>query len=142
MGHKIVNSGSSKEYGRSFVTVQNKYGHFTGEAFFNDNDDPDTFSAFAGERYAEIRAGAKFAKFKYQQERLKLKTIQDLKKDIENTIGFENIDKLVQRRINLKLRDYSQSMEDYRNLYEYLNSSIAKQVEEREKILSRSSKIK
>lgn len=135
MGHKIVKSYSSKGSGVSGITIQNKYGRFTGHAFFNEDDDIDTFSHFAGERYAEIRAGAEFAKFRYKQEKIKLKTIQDLKKDIlRNT---KEVSPEIMRRINLKLRDYSQSMEAYKNLHEYLLSSVDKQVEEREKILAR-----
>lgn len=137
---KVVNSYSSKDSGISAVTIQNRYGRFTGFAACHP-DDVDNFSNFAGERYAEIRATAQFAKFRYKQEKIKLKAIKNLLNDI-NYLSFEHskdTDKII-RKIKLKIRDYSQSAEDWKNLYHYLNEQVAIQDKNREKILLRAKK--
>lgn len=143
MKNKIVDYFSDKDNGLTGIVIQNKYGHFYGGTKFNPKDNKDTFSSFAGSRYAEIRAGEKFARFRYKQEKIKLKAIQDLMNDIKRNCP-EEIEKnpKLMRRINLKLRDYTQSVEDWDNLSNYLKESVSKQVEEREKILSRSNTIK
>ena len=143
MKNNIADYFVKKEDGITGIVIQNKYGHFYGSARFNPKDDINTFSEYAGSRYAEIRAVEKFAKFRYKQEKIKLKVIQDLIKDIRRNCP-EEIEKnpKLMRRINLKLRDYTQSVEDWNNLSTYLKERVSKQVEEREKILSRSNKIK
>lgn len=138
MSNKIIASTSDEKTGFSRVTIQNKYGHFTGTAFFNPDEDISTFSHYAGERYAENRAYAKFAKFRYEQEKIKLKTIQNLVHDLEvNNCLFEYIPKKISRRINLKLRDYSQSVENWKNLYLFMEDKTKEEIKQREKILKK-----
>lgn len=142
MKNKIISSSCNPETGTSKVVIQNKYGQFSGFAFCHP-DDMDNFSQYAGDRYAEHRASAKFAKFRYKQEKIKLKTIQNLLKDIEYSLTEEEkANNPAIRKIKLKLRDYSQSVEDWDNLYHFLNESVNKQVEEREKVLARANKDK
>lgn len=142
MKNKIIHESAHPETGVSRCIIQNKYGKFSGYAWFNDEDDVSTFSQFAGIRYAEIRATEKFAKYRLKQERIKLNTIKSLIKDIDHNCPEAKENNKLMRRINLKLRDYTQSVNDWENLYTYLRSAVNKQVEEREKILSRSNKIK
>lgn len=142
MKNKIIHESAHPETGISRCIIQNKYGKFSGYAWFNDEDDVSTFSQFAGIRYAEIRATEKFAKYRLKQERIKLNTIKSLIKDIDHNCPEAKENNKLMRRINLKLRDYTQSVNDWENLYTYLRSAVNKQVEEREKILSRSNKIK
>lgn len=140
--NKIISSWSNSDSGMSSVSIQNKYGIFHGMSFCAP-EDLDSFSPYAGERYAENRAAASYAKFRYKQEIIKLKTIQNLLKDIENDSkcsAEEN--KYTIRRLKLKLRDYSQSASDWKNLAYYLNKSIKTQDEERQKILLRTKKKK
>ena len=135
MGSKIINSYTSEKSGFSRVTIQNKYGKFTGYSFCHP-DDMKTFSCYAGERYAEIRANIRYIKKRYQQEKLKLKTIQNLMKDIETVCSEEDKNNNpVLKRIKLKLRDYTQSVEDYGNLYEYLVNSVKRLDKERQEFL-------
>ena len=140
MKNKIIRSRSDEKSGVSFITIQNKYGIFHGYAFCCD-EDKENFSKYAGDRYAEIRASLEFSKLRLKQEKIKLKTIQNLYKDICNNPKCEN-DKATLRCVKLKLRDYSQSVSDWENLCEYLSTSVKKQDEERQSILSRTKKDK
>ena len=138
MKNKIIDSNSDKSSGVSRVTVQNKYGKFNGFAFCHP-DDMDNFSMFAGERYAEVRAAAKYAKMRLKQEKIKLKTIQNLVKDIEYGpyTSMEYLDKKVRKLINLKLRDYSQSVEDWNNYHIYLQTAVKHMDEQRQELLAK-----
>lgn len=142
MKNKILHESAHVETGVSRCVIQNKYGKFSGYAYFNENDDKDTFSQYAGIRYAEIRATIKFVKLRLKQEKIKLNTIKNLIKDIEYNCPEAKENNKLMRRINLKLRDYSQSVAAWENLHDYLLTSVDRQAEERDKILSRSSKIK
>lgn len=138
MKNKIIDSFSNPNTGLSGVTIQNKYGRFTGYAYYNSDDDIANFSRFAGERYAEIRAYIEYAKYRYKQEKLKLQTIQELVKDMENNhCSLENMPDKISRRINLKLRDYNQSVSDWKNLYTFFEARVKEQIQEREKILNK-----
>ena len=134
MKNKIINSTINKETGICTVTIQNKYGQFTGTAKCCP-EDINEFSMYAGARYAEIRAAAAFAKERLKEEKIKLKTIQNLKKDFEH--NHVSLSKEEQHFINLKLRDYTQSISDWENLYTYLSHTVKEQDEERHKVLTR-----
>lgn len=139
MKNKVIKESYDKETGICKITIQNKYGHFTGEAKCCP-EDMDQFSTFTGSRYAEIRAAANFMKYKAKEEKIKLKTIQNLKKDLEHYYAGSYphaIPSKVLRFINLKLRDYTQAISDWENLYHYLEDTIKDQDEERQKILLR-----
>ena len=103
----------------------------------------ENYSQYAGERYALLRAEKNFAKFRLKQEKIKLKTIQNLKKEIEQdkTIKIPPHSKIM-RKINLKLRDYTQSVSDWENLYHYYEPEIKHQDALRQEILSRSKRNK
>ncbi len=118
------------------LTIQNKYGKYSGRAYCSPEDMKD-YSDFCGARYAEIRANAAFAKDRLKQEKIKLKTIQNLLKDIEYDNKCNEDYNPYLHRIKIKLRDYSQSVEDWQNLYNYLNTAVAIQDEARQKILAR-----
>lgn len=140
MKNKVIKESYDKETGVCKITIQNKYGHFTGEAKCCP-EDMDQFSTFTGSRYAEIRAAANFMKYKVKEEKIKLKTIQNLKKDLEHYYAGSYphaIPSKVLRFINLKLRDYTQAISDWENLYHYLEDTIKDQDKERQKILLRS----
>lgn len=143
MKEKIIKSYSSKDTRISAVTIQNKYGKFYGMAKCHP-DDMENFSAFAGERYAETRARAEFANFRYRQEKIKLKTIQSLVRDIENDIhtSMEHMPEKYRRKINLKLRDYTQSVEDWKNLSNYLMQNIKRSDKIRQELLEKCAKNK
>lgn len=137
MGNKIIKATSDIDTGKSEVIIQNKYGRFYGTAQCHPND-IENFSFYAGERYAENRAIAEYAKFRWKQEKVKLKTIKDLIKDIDYVCSSEEKENNpIFRKIKLKLRDYSQSSEDWGNLYHFFKNSVENQDKERTKILNR-----
>ena len=63
--------------------------------------------------------------------------MQNLIKDIANTVDYMKEDDPVMRRINLKLRDYSQSVQDWQNLYDFYEPEIRHQDTIRQDILSK-----
>lgn len=136
MKNKIVQSFFDSELGYSYVRVKNKYGIFHGHATCSEEDLPN-FSEFAGERYALLRAEKQFAKFRLKQEKIKLKTIKNLIKDISNNVDHIQDNDPIMRRINLKLRDYTQSVSDWENLYNYYEPEIRHQDALRQQILSK-----
>lgn len=139
MKSKIIKSHLNKKTGVSIVTIQNKYGKFFGYAQCHP-DDMETYSQFAGERYATLRAYKSFAKFRLKQEKIKLKTIENLMKDIihdtRNNLSFDTTS-IPMRKIKLKLRDYKQSVSDWENIYNFYEQEIKKQDEERQAIIKR-----
>lgn len=136
---KIIKSFSDKDTGFSMVTIQNKYGHFIGQSICQD-EDMENFSSFAGQRYAEIDAVANFCNFRYKQEKLKYETMLKLQNDIKYlslSPDEQKANQKVLHRINIKIRDYHQSMEDWKNLAVHLKESILKQDKNRQDILLR-----
>lgn len=137
MKYKIVEEYYN-EYNREYsITIQNKYGRFTGKAYCNRED---IYSAYTGARYAEIRATIEFAKFRYNQEKIKLKTVKNLYKDLTYNGYLAQVNQQAIHAVNIKIRDYSQSVQNWKNLYEYLEKRIPELDKEREKILNRGKK--
>ena len=143
MKDKIINSFIDEETGISRIVIKNKYGEFCGFAFCNEKDKP-TFSKYVGARYAEIKANMEFYKFRIKQEKIKLKAIKDLEKDIKHNISSLDSpeQKAIMRRINLAKRDYTDRISCYQNLYDFLVDYIPKIDAERHEILNRKKKDK
>ena len=136
MKNKIIYSHLDKKSGESVVIIQNKYGKFYGYAQCSP-EDMENYSQFAGERYATLRAYKSFAKFRLKQEKIKLKTIENLIKDIKyDSRPFDILSPAV-KKILLKLRDYKQSVEDWENIYNFYEQEIKKQDEERQTLLKK-----
>lgn len=139
MKSKIKFSHLDQTSGYSCVAIQNKYGTFWGHSFCSEKD-MENYSEYAGERYALLRADKEFAKFRLKQEKIKLQTIQNLLKDIEYNIDCPSEflkDNPIIHRINLKLRDYTQSVQDWQNLYDFYEPEIRHQDKIRQDILSK-----
>lgn len=135
MKNKIVYANSNPDTGESVVTIQNKYGHFTGRTRCCP-EDLDTFSPFVGERYAETRAAAAFARFRLNQEKIKRDTICNYIKDcISNNLDINN--KYVDHAY-AKLHDYEDNIKYWTDVIDILNNSISQQDKERTRILERS----
>ena len=99
------------------------------------------FSVHAGSRYAEIRANEEYAKFRYNLAKNKLTALKEVKHELKQ-LSYNSTDdvKKVERQLNLKIRDYTESMQNWENLYKYLGTRVNKLDEEREKILNRTKK--
>lgn len=139
MKYKIIEEYYDEKKREYSITIQNKYGRFTGKAYCNKED---VFSIYTGARYAEIRATIEYAKFRYKQEKIKLNTVKNLYKDLTYNAYLAQMNQTALHSVNIKIRDYSQSTQDWKNLYEYLEKRIPELDKEREKILSRTKKDK
>ncbi len=139
MKYKIIEEYYDEKKREYSITIQNKYGRFTGKAYCNKED---VFSIYTGARYAEIRATIEYAKFRYKQEKIKLNTVKNLYKDLTYNAYLAQMNQTALHSVNIKIRDYSQSIQDWKNLYEYLEKRIPELDKEREKILSRTKKDK
>lgn len=136
MKKKFVQEFWDKDTGFYSLVMQNKYGRFYG---WSQATDDETYpSELTGAKYAEIRAAAEYAKFRYKSEKVKLNTIKDLLKTLEH--NKINTDEKTLRQIKIKLRDYTQSVSDWGNLYNHLRTLIPKLDQEREKIQNRTKK--
>ena len=139
MKYKIVEEHYDELKREYSITIQNKYGQFTGKAYCRRDDIP---SVYTGARYAEMRATIAFAKFRYNQEKVKLNTVKNLYKDLTYNGYLAQMNEKAIHAVNIKIRDYSQSMQNWKNLYEYLEKRIPELDKEREKILERANKDK
>lgn len=111
----------------TIVTMQNRYGKYVGISELHDEDKPYKSSLIGGS-YAENRAVASYIKERLKESKIKLKTIQNLKKD------FEHSKLEIPRPIKLKLRDYTQEVDDLTNYLYYLNHYIEEAEKHRAKL--------
>ena len=75
MKTKIINESFDEKNGTTIVTIQNKYGHFTGVAMCHPDD---SFSPFQGERIAATKANIEFLKFRIKQTKAESNGIKKL----------------------------------------------------------------
>ena len=140
MKNKVVNETYDSQSGICTVTIQNKYGHFTGKAKCCP-EDMKNFSTYAGSRYAEIRASIKYAKFRLKQEKIKYQTIDNYLKDclvIENELGYDmSYNHYINHALNLR-KVYQNNIKHWEEIVNLLSNSISLQDEERQKVLNRS----
>ena len=143
MKTKIVDETFDEKSGLTTVTLQNKYGRFTGTARCHP-DEIEIFSQFQGERIAATRANISFLKFRIQQEKAKLKAIQNLQNDFNheydlNPNGFYGP---VTKHIFKTIKRYKENIKNFKTSIEILEDSIKLMDEERQKVLLRSKKNK
>ena len=124
--------------GESTVAIVNRDGVYIGSAKLHP-DDKNSASQFAGCRLAECRAWLQYLHKELSRQKLMLKTIQNLKKDI--ALHSPNIDQQTQRRINLKLRDYSNNIQSLKDDIKQLENKIKKDIEIRDSLLKRAKDI-
>lgn len=130
MKNKVILNYVDDKSGFCRVVIQNKNGKFVGYSFCAP-EDMENFSMYAGIRYAEIRAAAAAIKYQLNKEKVKLETIKNLIKD------YKYLNKEIDRPIKIKLRDYSQNVNQLEKLYTSLLQSVKEQDKERQAILSR-----
>ena len=124
--------------GESTVAIANRDGVYIGSAKLHP-DDKNSASQFAGCRLAECRAWLQYLHKELSRQKLMLKTIQNLKRDID--LHSPNIDQQTQRRINLKLRDYSNNIQSLKDDIKQLENKIKKDIEIRDSLLKRTKDI-
>lgn len=138
MKTKIVDETFDENSGLTTVTLQNKYGHFTGMAQCHPDDE---YSMFQGERIAATRANIKFCKFRIKQEKIKIKAIEEIIND------YTHSSKLIAEYSDLhyfqeKIIKCEKTIEDCQDSIDILKNSIKLMDEERQKVLLRSKKNK
>lgn len=124
MKTKIVDEKFDENTGVTTVTIQNKYGHFTGSAHCHPDD---SYSMFQGERIAATRANIKYLKRRISLEKTKLKVL----KEFDNSFLFSY-------KLNILEKKYKNNIQDFEDSIYILNDSIKKMDEERQKVLLRS----
>lgn len=117
---KMIYNHYDSETGISKVVLADKRGKYTGKAKLNPNE-KNTESRFAGLRLAEYRAWINYFKSEVRRIREKLNTVKSLKKDMDE---YDNPNKKVQRRVNLKIRDYSQELTDLKKAIDELKKRL------------------
>lgn len=125
MSYKVINEFANKEQNYCMVTIQTKEGKFSGYSICSPED---TFSTFAGIRYAEKRAVAAWCKHKARTAKIQLQTIDNLIKDLQ----YQDLP--VPRYIKLKVRDYSNDIEYWTKAIKTLEDSVTKEDKTREDI--------
>ena len=140
MKTKIVHEDFNKETGFTTITIQNKYGHFTGIARCHPDDMKD-FSMFHGERIALNRANINFCKHRIMQEKAKIKAYQDAINDyLHSPVLIAEYGDL--HYFYEKIVKCQDNIENFQNSITILKNSIKLMDEERQKILQRSNKNK
>ena len=122
---KFLRGDFLKHSGISYVTIADKYGRYTGYANLHEND-----REFA----------SKLLHNNIKRNKIMLKVIRNLKKDIE--LNCKDIDPAVLRRINLKLRDYSNEINYNKDKIAEIKTNIKKSIEIKDNINKRSKEIK
>lgn len=128
----------NKDTGEAIITLKNKYGSYTGKAQTHPDDKP-YINELVGCRLAEKRAWLVYFKKELQRQKIKLNTLQNLNKDIQNTFS-DKINPAIQRRINLKLRDYSNNIIELNQTIFEIKNSIKKDIELRDSLIKRRTK--
>ena len=137
MKTKIVYEEFNKENGISIVTIQNKYGRFTGMAMCHPDD---SFSPFQGERIAATKANIEFLKFRIKQTKAEAKGINKLLSDFyyNTDISASTYVGPVWKHALVKLKRYEKDIENFKEGIEILKNSIVKMDNERQEVLKRS----
>lgn len=141
MKTKIVYEEFDEKNGISIVTIQNKYGRFTGIAKCHPDD---SFSSYQGERIAATKANIEFLKFRIKQTNAEADGIKKLLSDFyyDTNISFSAYAGRVWKHAIIKLERYKKDIEDFKNGIKILKDSIVKMDTERQEVLKRSKKNK
>lgn len=141
MKTKIIDESFNEKTGTSIVTIQNKYGHFTGVAYCHPED---SFSSFQGERIAATKANIEFLKFRIKQVKSEAKGIQNLLSDFYCSEDHNPRDYVgpVWDHALVKLERYEEDIKRLNLSIDILKNSIRLMDEERQEVLKRSKKNK
>lgn len=139
MKTKIVHEEFDEKNGTTIVTIQNKYGHFTGVAYCHPND---SYSTYQGERIAATKASIEFLKFRIKQTKAEAKGIQNLLSDFYCNLDLNPSSYIgdVWKHALTKLEIYDKRIEDLNISINILKDSIKKMDKERQEVLLRSKK--
>lgn len=139
MKTKIVDETFDEKLGTTTVTIQNKYGHFTGVAYCHPDDE---YSMFQGERIAATKASIEFLKSRIKQTKSEAKGIKTLLSDFYSNPNKHPSDYVGElwRHALIKLYNYQERIENYETSINILKNSIKLMDKERQEVLLRSKK--
>ena len=139
MKTKIVDETFDEKLGTTTVTIQNKYGHFTGVAYCHPDDE---YSMFQGERIAATKANIEFCKFRIKQIKAMAKSLNDYLSDFycNSEIDVKLYIGPMWKHALTKLETYEKEIENYKINIEILKNSIKLMDKERQEVLLRSKK--
>lgn len=121
--------------GESTVVLSKQGELFKGKARLHP-DDKNSANELTGCRLAQHRAWIKYLQNERKKKKIMLKAIQNLNKDIKQNCS--SIHPSIQRRINLKLRDYSNEVKYLSTEITSLTQDLTKSIKFRDKLLERS----
>ena len=131
---KLLYSSFDPQTGKSIVALTDKNNNtYIGQARLHP-DDKNNASNLFGCRLAEKRAWIKYFKEEYKKKKIELNTIKQLNNDIKYNYRVYT-PKKIQRRINIKLRDYSNEINEIKNNIEILEKELIQEIKTRDKIL-------
>ena len=141
MKTQIIDETFDEKTGLTTVTIQNKYGHFTGLAHCRYDDE---FSMFQGERIAATRANIEFCKFRIKQEKAKLIALNNIFIDHSSDDNYDIFcaNFKIRKQLYTNKKRCKETIEHYQDSISILKQSIKKMDEERQKVLLRSKKNK
>lgn len=132
---KFLYSYFQKATGKSIVALADKYQRYIGQAKLHP-DDKEYPSEYAGCRLAQKRAWVKYLRSECRRKKIMLQTIKNLNKDIQ--LNCQEINPKIQRRINLKLRDYTEEITELKDSIIELENQIKKDISTRDNLIKRS----
>ncbi len=115
--------------GISTAIIKTELGTFTGTTKLHE-EDKDIVSNFAGCEYAEMRAIIKYAKAKIQEQRIKVKTLENAKLTIEQLKGYEK-NSPESRQIRKLYFIELNKLNQYKERLEFLKSNLYTQMKDR-----------
>ncbi len=127
---KIIRADYNKETGISTVTIDSRYGQFTGYARLHPQD-ADRESVFAGCEYAEIRANIKYMKTRRVESRIKLKTMKEFYVTISSMTGFIK-DGIEARKARMLIHEYKKEVQYWTDMIASAEKSLRNKIELRD----------
>lgn len=126
---KLKSAEYDMNTGISTAIIKTELGTFTGTTKLHE-EDKDIVSNFAGCEYAEMRAIIKYAKAKIQEQRIKVKTLENAKLTIEQLKGYEK-NSPESRQIRKLYFIELNKLNQYKERLEFLKSNLYTQMKDR-----------
>lgn len=133
---KLKRSLFNEYTGVSQIVLENRGKTYTGKAILHPND-WEHMSKYVGCRLAEKRANIKYLKEKRDEAKLKRDALISFYKDLNHVAGDNLIPTFVIKRICVHINYWNEIYKDAKYQIDFLNKSIKKDIETREKLLKR-----
>lgn len=134
---RMIHADFNYNTGISTVTINSRYGKFTGTARLHPAD-VDHPSEFAGCEYAEIRANIKYMKARKAECRVQLKTMQDFYNNIASMKNF-NPNSWESKRIRKTIYGYEKQIKLWTDRIQSAEKMIRDHINQRDASISQMS---